>query len=80
MVESDRCASASGASTAGTSHGLTVRERGDRDAESRDHELDPQAGRRQKPCFAEAVAAAEPQHDGEQKMVDEDEDAGRSQA
>ena len=55
-------------------------ERGDRDPERRDHEFDPEPGRREKPGFAEAVPAAEPQHDGEQDVVDDDEDAGRDQA
>ena len=55
-------------------------ERTDRDAESRDDVLDPEAGGREKPGFAEAVPAAEPQHHCEQDMVDDDEDAGRNQA
>ena len=80
VVESERCASASGASTTGTSHGLMVANSATATPESRDHVLDPEAGRREKPGFAEAVPAAEPQHDCEQNMVDDDEDAGRNQA
>ena len=56
------------------------RERADREPERGDDELDAEAGGREEPGLADAVPAAEPQHDGKQDVVDADEDDGRSQA
>ena len=49
------------------------RERADRDPEPGEDELHRQAGRGEEPALAKAVAAAEPQHHGQEQVVDRDE-------
>ena len=49
------------------------REGSDRDAEAGEHELDREPGRREEAALADAVAASEAQHRGQQRMVDDDE-------
>ena len=80
MVESERWASASGATTAGHQPGIRDRESADREPEPGDHELDAQARGGEEPGLADAVPAAEVQHDPQQEVIDEDEDPRRSQA
>ena len=84
-VESDRCARASGAISTGRIHGLNWANAADRDPEADEHELDREPGGGEEAALAEAVAAAEPQHHGEQRVVDGDErdrrrDAGGGKA
>ncbi len=49
------------------------RERADRDPEPGEDELHREAGRGEEPALAKAVAAAEPQHHGQEQVVDRDE-------
>ena len=84
-VESDRCASASGAISTGRIHGLNWANAAERDPEADEHELDRKPCGGEEAALAEAVAAAEPQHQGEQCVVDGDErdrrrDAGSRKA
>ena len=62
------------------SHGLSMANVPTARPSAGDHELDAEAGRREEPGLADAVPAAEPQDEGQQDVVDADEDDGCGQA
>ena len=79
-VESERCASASGAIRAGRSQGLNSANAPTATPSPASTNSIPSAGRGEEAALAERVPAAEPQHDREQQVIEGDEDGRGEQA